>query len=134
MVTYDVGGTLNCVIYFRLSVPKISPFEKCLRSITLSKNRFNFDEFVLPVANPLVSWQFKQMTSAPHCSAKHTQKMITKMIKCFFYRNQLYVTFYMIYMVYKIGGLPIFPLRFSSLIRSLSSTISAFVPITKIGI
>ena len=70
LVAYDVGGTLNCVVYFRLSVANISPFEKCLRSITLSKNRFNFDEFVLPVASPLVSWQFKQMTSAPHCSAK----------------------------------------------------------------
>lgn len=81
---YVVGGTLNCVVYFRLSVPKISPFEKCLRSITLSKNRFNFDEFVLPVASPLVSWQFKQMTSALHCSATNTQ--IKNKINIFVYR------------------------------------------------
>lgn len=51
---YDGGDMLNCV-YFRLSFPSDSFFEKYLRSITLSKNRFNFAEFVVPVARLLVS-------------------------------------------------------------------------------
>lgn len=66
---YDGGDMLNCA-YFRLSFPRGSPFEKYFRSITLSKKRFNLAEFVEPVARLRASWQFKQITSAPHCSAK----------------------------------------------------------------
>lgn len=66
---YDGGDMLNGA-YFLLSFPRDSPFEKYLRSITLSKNRFNLAEFVVPVARLLASWQFKQITSAPHCSAR----------------------------------------------------------------
>lgn len=66
---YVGGDILNCV-YFRLSFPMVSPLAKYFRSITLSKNRFNLVALVLPAAKPLVSWQFRQITSAPHCSAK----------------------------------------------------------------
>lgn len=67
---YVGGDILNCVVYFRLSIVCVSPFEKYFRSMTLSKNRFNLAAFVLPVAKLRVSWQFKHITSAPHCSAR----------------------------------------------------------------
>lgn len=65
---YDGGDILNWV-YFRLSCPIVSPLEKYFRSMTLSKKRFNLAAFVEPVAKLRASWQFKQITSAPHCSA-----------------------------------------------------------------
>lgn len=68
---YDGGEILYCAVYFRLSTPCGSILGKCLRSMTLSKNRLILTALWLPGAKPLVSWQFKQITSAPHCSAKH---------------------------------------------------------------
>lgn len=74
---YEGGDMLNCV-YFRLSLPRDSPFvEKYLRSMTLSKNRFSLAAFVVPVARLLASWQFRQITSAPHCSAAERKKRET---------------------------------------------------------
>lgn len=70
---YRGGGILN-VVYFRFSTPCESILEKCFRSMTLSKNRFNLTALWLPGDKPLVSWQFKQITSAPHCSANQKKK------------------------------------------------------------
>lgn len=65
------GGPLYCDVYFLLSFACASPREKYFRSMTLSKNRFNLAASVLPVARLRDSWQFKQITSAPHCSAEN---------------------------------------------------------------
>lgn len=59
----------NWVAYLRLSFDTVSPFAKYLRSITLSKNRFNLAALCVPDAKLRLSWQFTQITSAPHCSA-----------------------------------------------------------------
>lgn len=76
---YKGGDILNWVVYFRLSFPSESPFEKYFRSMTLSKNRLNLDAFVVPVAKLRASWQFKQITSAPHCSAANQSNTLIMM-------------------------------------------------------
>lgn len=71
---YDGGDTLYCVVYLRLSIACVSPFRKHFLSITLSKNRLNLTASVVPAAKLRDSWQFKQIKSAPHCSAVITEK------------------------------------------------------------
>lgn len=97
---YDGGDVLYCVVYFRLSAPMPSPFEKNLRSMTLSKNRFNLLAFVLPVASPRVSWQSKQMTSAPHCSAAKKKSHINNN------EDKLFESVIKVYQYFRLDSIP----------------------------